>query len=1488
MITRFNPRSLRLEHLEQRQLLSVAPHNVILLIGDGMGPEQVEAGRYSNNGPLSFETFPYQGELTTYSANNAVTDSAAAATALATGQKVNDGVISMAVPGDGAELKTSLEAYQDLGKATGLITTTHMTHATPAAFGAHEPARGNYAQIASDYLNQTQPNILFGGNSYMSGAAGAGYTVTQTRADMQTLGSSLDNTVTDASSQVYVSGQFGSGHMPYEFDGLGNLPHLSEMTATALSVLDNDPDGLFLMVEAGRIDHIGHATNINRDDYIGPEVVEFSKAVQTVVDWVDDATNGSDWTNTLVIVTADHETGGLDFDFATGTLIDWASTGHTAANVPIYARGLNAKSVGGTMDNTDVFSLTTEAPTNAPFSVVMIPDTQKYVQDALPQFADQTQWIVDQAVMENLAFVTHVGDLVQNDDDAGSSQTIGEWTRAVAAMDTLDTIPIPYSAVPGNHDYNISISGGVNSHSGATDFTDNFGASRYAESWYGGASSDDLNHYQIFNAGGRDYLHLGLEFEPRASAITWAQGVLDSHPDLPVILTTHGYLGTSGRLTTSRTTDGFNGEAIFQTLVSPNPQIFMVLSGHESGEYHQVSTNDYGQDVIEILADYQDRNNGTESNYTNGFMRLIDFIPDLNRINVRTYSPTLDLYERDADSQFSLNLDFDQRFDFTNLPQVTTFQQGVGGYSSMVDTMIRGATPTTNYAIQFEPGKDFLYNADASSDGSPSHVLLRFDDMVGAGSGQIEPGSTIVSATLKIRSTDGGDGGSLHQMLMSWVDTDVTWDNSFGENGIQADNSEAASSADDYITANTTDTDVDFDVTAALQAWANGTATNNGWAILPGGSGGWHMAAAEHPTVGWRPELIVSFVPGDPNDPPVANDDSGTTDEDTALTIAVLGNDDDLDSGDTLSVSLVTDGTNGTVVNNGTDVTYTPNADFNGTDSFTYTVNDGRGGTDTATVNVTVTPINDIPVANAQGVTTEEDTTIAITLTGVDGDPEVVQALTFTLSGTGPTYGSLGVVNPSTGEVTYIPNTGYSGTDTFTFTVTDDAAAGGPALTSTEATVSVTVTPAAQKFYATGETTMFGTVVGSRSFTEVSDGIYETLTEIVQRKKSLLEHTWTFDLTGGDTIEFSVEAHHNDGTEDDHFTFQYSTDEAIWINMVTVTKTGDDDTAQTYLLPPGTTGTVYVRAIDTNRAGKKTYLDTLYVDQMFISTVGGGVQLPTVSVEATDDSAAEAGLDPGTFTISRTDTSGDLIVGYSVSGSASEGTDYEALSSMSVTLLDGVSSVDIPITPMPDTEVEGSETVILTIDANAAYNVGSPGSDTVTILDNDGPTTESSLAISDVSQKEGNSGTKTFTFTVTRTGDTSGTVTVDFATADDTAQDQLSDGDYFSASDSLTFAPNVTTQTIPVTVFGDTVYEPHETFFVNLSNATGGATISDYQGIGTIRNDDRRPKGGGAAAAESLNLAAVDALLSEGESSDDEKTDDPSVIDVALLDLLEG
>jgi alkaline phosphatase len=290
--------------------------------------------------------------LKTSAAGGVVTDSAAAGTALATGFKVNNGVISLALPANkqhaqGREMQTMLEYFKKRGKSTGLVSSKAITDATPAAFGAHVSSRGARAGIANDYLNQTKPNVLFGGGGAgMSPdtAKAAGYTVVTDRAGMLAL---------KPKAAKRVSGQFGLGDMPFEFDSpYDKLPHLSEMTAAALKLLSADPDGFFVMIEGAHIDTAAHSNDIQRTI---AETVEFAKAVQVAINWAKGRKD------TLIIVTADHETGGLKVVKNNGKgklpTVTWSTEGHMPTNVPIYAWGPRAEKVSGVMDNTELFKV---------------------------------------------------------------------------------------------------------------------------------------------------------------------------------------------------------------------------------------------------------------------------------------------------------------------------------------------------------------------------------------------------------------------------------------------------------------------------------------------------------------------------------------------------------------------------------------------------------------------------------------------------------------------------------------------------------------------------------------------------------------------------------------------------------------------------------------------------------------------------------------------------------------------------------------------------------------------------------------------------------------------------------------------------------------------------------------------------------------------------------------------------------------------------
>jgi alkaline phosphatase len=280
------------------------PKNVIVFIVDGMGPEQLALGRAMKGSPLFVDGIPWQtrGTLDTDSLEG-VTDSAAGATALASGVETNNGWLGTVPTADGfRSVPTVLELAEDRGKATGLVSDSYITDATPAAFAAHVTSRSDAEAIARQMAGQGI-EFLFGGGLRQGGVGPLlnqpGVTYADDAQEMQSY---------TGAGPIY--GFFDSWNMVYNLDReeegvVGIDPTLPEMTSSALNVLSKDGDGFFLMVEGGLVDWGGHARDAAT---MGSEMVETDEAVKAAYDW---AKGRSD---TLIVFTADHETG--DFDMS--------------------------------------------------------------------------------------------------------------------------------------------------------------------------------------------------------------------------------------------------------------------------------------------------------------------------------------------------------------------------------------------------------------------------------------------------------------------------------------------------------------------------------------------------------------------------------------------------------------------------------------------------------------------------------------------------------------------------------------------------------------------------------------------------------------------------------------------------------------------------------------------------------------------------------------------------------------------------------------------------------------------------------------------------------------------------------------------------------------------------------------------------------------------------------------------------------------------
>jgi alkaline phosphatase len=321
----------------------ICPKNIVLLIGDGMGLSQVSASLFYNEGKSNFERFPVVGLIKTSASGDLVTDSAAAATAFASGVKTYNGAIG--VDKDSKPVPTIVEQFSAKGMATGIIATSSITHATPACFYAHVQDRDQAYDIAAflpksdidffagggrKYFNKRKDNI-----NLLNELETGGFVVSLDKLPVKN---------SDGKQAILLA----ENEMPKMQEGRGNF--LLDATRLALENLSKNKEGFFLMVEASQIDWGGHDNDTN---YLIQEQLDFDKTIGLVLDF---AAKNSE---TLVLVTADHETGGFTLAIDNGDYNkikpSFSTGGHSATMVPVFAMGPGAYLFGGIYDNTDIY-----------------------------------------------------------------------------------------------------------------------------------------------------------------------------------------------------------------------------------------------------------------------------------------------------------------------------------------------------------------------------------------------------------------------------------------------------------------------------------------------------------------------------------------------------------------------------------------------------------------------------------------------------------------------------------------------------------------------------------------------------------------------------------------------------------------------------------------------------------------------------------------------------------------------------------------------------------------------------------------------------------------------------------------------------------------------------------------------------------------------------------------------------------------------------
>jgi alkaline phosphatase len=326
------------------------PRNIILMIGDGMGSAQIYAGLTANKGKLNLERCTTIGFHKNQSANSYVTDSAAGATAFACGEKTYNGAIG--VDASGKPIPTILEIAERNGLATGLLATCSITHATPACFISHQSSRALDEGIALDFLKTDIDVFIGGGRKYFSKRSDGLNLIDSLTARGYQIANSIQEVQQITKGKLAA---FLADEQQTKFsEGRGD--ELVKSTEVALQLLKGNKKGMFMMIEGSQIDWGGHA---NDTQYIVDEMIDFDNAVGKVLDFA--AADG----NTLVVITADHETGGFSIiggDMKTGAVEGKFTTGgHTGVMIPVFAFGPGSEKFSGIYQNTDIYKKMLEA-----------------------------------------------------------------------------------------------------------------------------------------------------------------------------------------------------------------------------------------------------------------------------------------------------------------------------------------------------------------------------------------------------------------------------------------------------------------------------------------------------------------------------------------------------------------------------------------------------------------------------------------------------------------------------------------------------------------------------------------------------------------------------------------------------------------------------------------------------------------------------------------------------------------------------------------------------------------------------------------------------------------------------------------------------------------------------------------------------------------------------------------------------------------------
>ena len=300
----------------------------------------------------------------------------------------------------------------------------------------------------------------------------------------------------------------------------------------------------------------------------------------------------------------------------------------------------------------------TYSEADKPFTIILIPDTQNYWTTGNQEIAyNQSKWIVENKDKLNTRLVIHLGDIVN---DWNSKN---QWKEADNMMSILDDNDVPYIFLPGNHDFGNPYSSALSRN--YTYYEKYFPYSRLMTRDQiletKEITPDSANWYTLLKIGNNDFLILAMEYCPTLDVIKQVNETIKQHADTPVILATHAFLRGDGSWTSISgggvctkiaQSEGYSTKAIWDLVVYPNPNVFLVVSGHSGGDNKRIDQNIEKKPVLQVVIDYQHLKNGGD-----GMLKIVRFDPSKDQIHFQTYSPWLDSYASGTRSDFSFDYD---------------------------------------------------------------------------------------------------------------------------------------------------------------------------------------------------------------------------------------------------------------------------------------------------------------------------------------------------------------------------------------------------------------------------------------------------------------------------------------------------------------------------------------------------------------------------------------------------------------------------------------------------------------------------------------------------------------------------------------------------------------------------------------------------------------------------------------------------------------